>query len=333
MPTPPGPRSRIPFRYLRTVQRDPIPFFTRLVREYGDASQFHVGRSRSSFSIIRNSFARVRHRRTGCWCSRRNQIRTGPAEYPAIVSHRTPSDWEDLARREPYFPVLTDEGAREEAFLESGEADIALLLPAVASILGREVPLTSVLDFGCGAGRLTIPLARRAVHVVACDIAPSVLEHARKNVREAGLSNVTFVETRELAWRFDFICSLLVFQHIRPVDGYKLIRGLLRLLSPGGVAALQLTLEPSGGGLRRLARMRHKRGMRRVLPHRMQMPVWMQMNAYDERVVIRDVAAAGASPIGRFPTSDSDSVLVIGKDSALNSHAQTRVSVPHYGAK
>jgi cytochrome P450 len=43
MPTPPGPRSRIPFRYLRTLQRDPIPFFTRLATEYGDASQFRVG--------------------------------------------------------------------------------------------------------------------------------------------------------------------------------------------------------------------------------------------------------------------------------------------------
>jgi cytochrome P450 len=43
MSTPPGPRSRIPFRYLRTLQRDPIPFFTRLANDYGDASQFHVG--------------------------------------------------------------------------------------------------------------------------------------------------------------------------------------------------------------------------------------------------------------------------------------------------
>jgi len=230
------------------------------------------------------------------------------------VSHRTPSEWEELARREPYFPVLTDEGVRDDAFLETGEADIALLLPAIAAMLGRDVPLTSVLDFGCGAGRLTIPLARRAVRVVGCDIAPSVLEHARKNAEEAGLSNVTFVETGELTGQFDFVCSLLVFQHIRPIDGYKLIRTLLRLLSPGGIAVLQLTLEPSGGGLRRLARMRAKRdGVRRILPHRIQMPSWMQTNAYDERVVIRDVAAAGASVVGRFTTSDAASVPVIEK--------------------
>jgi cyclopropane fatty-acyl-phospholipid synthase-like methyltransferase len=223
------------------------------------------------------------------------------------VNHRNASDWEELARREPYFPVLTDEGVRDEAFFETGEADIALLLPAVASLLGRDVPLTSVLDFGCGAGRLTIPLARRAVGVVGADIAPSVLEHARKNAREAGLNNVTFVETRELRGQFDFVCSLLVFQHIRPAEGYKLIRALLRLLNPGGVAVLQLTMEPSGGGLQRLARMRLKRdGVHRVLPHRIQMPSWMQMNAYDERVVVRDAAAAGAVLIGRL-----GSVLVI----------------------
>jgi SAM-dependent methyltransferase len=228
------------------------------------------------------------------------------------VTHRTPSDWEDLARREPYFPVLTDEGVRDDAFLETGEADIALLLPAIAALLGRDVPLTSVLDFGCGAGRLTIPLARRAMEVVGADIAPSVLEHARKNALNAGLNNVTFVETYELRWQFDFICSLLVFQHIRPAEGYILIRALLRLLSPGGVAVLQLTLEPSGGGLQRLARMRFGRaGVHRTLPHRMQMPSWMQVNAYDERVVLRDIAAANASLIGRFATSDAGTVLVI----------------------
>ena len=228
------------------------------------------------------------------------------------MTHRTPSDWEELARREPYFPVFTDEGVRDDAFLETGEADVALLLPAIAAILGRDVPLASVLDFGCGAGRLTIPLARRAVRVIACDIAPSMFEHARKNVCEAGLSNVAFVETRALAGRFDFICSLLVFQHIRAAEGYEIIRALLDLLSPGGVAALQLTLEPSGGGLRRLARMRFGR-VHRVLPHRMRMPAWMHANAYDERVVLRNIADANASLIGRFATGDAGSVLVIEK--------------------
>ena len=41
---PAGPREILPFRFLRVMQRDPIPFFTRLAREYGDAVQFKVGR-------------------------------------------------------------------------------------------------------------------------------------------------------------------------------------------------------------------------------------------------------------------------------------------------
>ncbi len=229
------------------------------------------------------------------------------------MKDRTAGEWEELARREPYFPVLTDEGVRDVDFLKTGEEDIVILLGAIASILGRDPPLAAVLDFGCGAGRLTLPLARRATQVVACDIAPTILEHARQNAHEAGLHNVTFIETGELAGlpdgQFDFVCSLLTLQHIPPAEGYRLIRTLLRVLAPGGVAALQLTLEPPGGRLQRLARMLHKsRYVHRVMPHDIRRPSWMQVNAYDERVMNRVIAEAGASLIGRFSTRDGDRV-------------------------
>jgi cytochrome P450 len=42
-PIPAGPRSIVPGRFLRLMQRDPIPFFTRISRDYGDAVQFSVG--------------------------------------------------------------------------------------------------------------------------------------------------------------------------------------------------------------------------------------------------------------------------------------------------
>ena len=40
---PPGPRSLVPGRFLRPLQRNPIPFLTALARDYGDAVQFAVG--------------------------------------------------------------------------------------------------------------------------------------------------------------------------------------------------------------------------------------------------------------------------------------------------
>ncbi|HEX7679846.1 MAG TPA: class I SAM-dependent methyltransferase [Thermoanaerobaculia bacterium] len=231
------------------------------------------------------------------------------------MKDRNAGDWEELAQREPYFPVLTDEGVRDVDFLKTGEEDIVVLLAAIVSILGRDPPLVSALDFGCGAGRLTLPLARRATRVVACDIAPTILQHASRNAHEAGLNNVTVIETSELAGlpdaQFDFVCSLLTFQHIPPAEGYGLMRTLLRLLAPGGVAALQLTLEPPGGGLQRLARMLHaSRFVHGVIRHNIRRPSWMQVNAYDERVVNRIIAESGASLIGRFSTADGTVLMI-----------------------
>jgi cytochrome P450 len=40
---PTGPRSLFPGRFLRVMQRDPIPFLNGLAREYGDAVSFRIG--------------------------------------------------------------------------------------------------------------------------------------------------------------------------------------------------------------------------------------------------------------------------------------------------
>lgn len=42
-PIPAGPRSLFPGRFLRVMQRDPIPFFNGLARQYGDAVSFRIG--------------------------------------------------------------------------------------------------------------------------------------------------------------------------------------------------------------------------------------------------------------------------------------------------
>ena len=62
-----------------------------------------------------------------------------------LVKDRNAEDWEELARREPYFAVLTHDdllGVQSSdvattAFFETGEDDIASLLATIASVRGR----------------------------------------------------------------------------------------------------------------------------------------------------------------------------------------------------
>lgn len=204
--------------------------------------------------------------------------------------------WEDLARQEPYFPVLASDGAAtgSEAFFQTGEEDVGALLGALSTLLSRGVRLGSVLDFGCGTGRLTLPLARRAGHVVACDVAPTMLVHARENAERAGLHNISFQPFDGVVAGFDFICSLLVFQYIPPAEGQPLLRRLAVLLRPGGVAAVQVPLQ-TPMNLQRYARFsRRPRTSERA---------FTQVHAYAERLVVDAVESGGASMVARLDSA------------------------------
>ena len=240
----------------------------------------------------------------------------------AALTQRDARDWEELALREPYFRVLTNDhsvdvagsASATAAFFATGETDISMLLAALAALQGRPLRLTRVLDFGCGAGRLTLPLARRSGSVVGCDIAPTILAHARLNALEAGVSNATFLTVPELgrlsAGEFDFICSLLVFQHIAPSLGYDLLRTLTRLLARGGVGAIQVkfrspvdVLRQRAGQMRdRSSRVFHaRRGVARSLRRLSS----LRADEYDEQTVREVIEAAGARLVAQFPTDQS----------------------------
>ncbi|MEG2286065.1 MAG: methyltransferase domain-containing protein [Eubacterium sp.] len=63
-----------------------------------------------------------------------------------------------------------------------------------ALIISRE---DTVLDVGCGPGRLAVPVAKMAKSVTGLDVAPEMLAHCLKNAEDAGVNNL---ETRLLNW-------------------------------------------------------------------------------------------------------------------------------------
>src|SRR5215204_1073046 len=102
--------------------------------------------------------------------------------------------WERYGRLDPYFGVLNKEPYKSEnldasaleKFFRSGEEDVRSFLKVAQEHFDSGFQPTRALDFGCGVGRLTIPLAGVCSRVVGVDVAPSMLEEAQKNLRNKG---------------------------------------------------------------------------------------------------------------------------------------------------
>lgn len=162
-------------------------------------------------------------------------------------------DWEKLGATDPYWAVLTDENFHRAAltpeniaqFFASGEQDVARVFAAVETCIAPDFKPPRALDFGCGVGRLVIPMAKRCAQVVGVDVSTAMLGEARQNADRAGVTNVNFVqgddELSRVRGRFDFVHSYIVLQHIPVARGEAITRALVGLLEPGGVGALHYT--------------------------------------------------------------------------------------------
>lgn len=164
-------------------------------------------------------------------------------------------DWESLGTTDPYWAVVTDDSYRARnltpeniaRFFATGERDIANVFAAVGQHVVAGFAPSRALDFGCGVGRLVLPLARRCAEVIGVDVSEAMLTEARRNAQRCGLSNVAFARTDDalsgVAGSFDFVHSYIVLQHIPVRRGEKITRRLIQLLAPGGVGALHYTYD------------------------------------------------------------------------------------------
>lgn len=59
------------------------------------------------------------------------------------------------------------------------------------------LPTDTVLDVGCGPGRITVPMSRRAAKVTAIDTSERMLDYCRRNVQ---LANAKNVDIRHVDW-------------------------------------------------------------------------------------------------------------------------------------
>lgn len=119
-----------------------------------------------------------------------------------------------------------------------------------ADFVERFGPRT-VLDAGCGTGRVAIELVRRGVHAVGVDLDPEMLATARRNAphvewHEADLATLDLRDERGERRRFDLVVAagnVMIF--LRPGTEPTVVARLADHLQPGGRLVAGFQLGPS----------------------------------------------------------------------------------------
>jgi SAM-dependent methyltransferase len=153
--------------------------------------------------------------------------------------------WEFLGQERPHYSVLTSPSflpdalqENEVAFWASGEKHADVLIRILARCGVLSIDSLTCIDFGCGVGRVTAPLANRFAAVHPYDISAPHLEIAKSRTRKAN-----FHLLRELPVKLvpaDVFYSSIVLQHNPPPIIAMLIKNALACLKPGGIAVFQV---------------------------------------------------------------------------------------------
>ena len=172
--------------------------------------------------------------------------------------------WEKFGECDPYYAVVTsaefrasnlDEAAKE-AFFELGRKHFEEIWTEFEAIAGPDFRPKKAVDYGCGVGRVLLPLAGCCGLAVGVDISRPMLDEAARNAAALGLQNVKFQDVVQFLSdeqeTYDLVHTFIVIQHIPPATGYGIIERLVGRLSPGGVGMLHVTFKNSAPFLARM---------------------------------------------------------------------------------
>jgi len=239
-----------------------------------------------------------------------------------MLTANSDTAWKIFGKTDPYYAVCTldrfraghlDDEARRQ-FFRSGEMHIERVLKVIRESLDPGFQPVRALDFGCGVGRVTIPLARLCSEVVGVDVSSAMLTEAAENCRRQGIDNVNLVRSdnrlSEVSGRFDFIHSFIVFQHLPVWKGMRLARIMIDLLTENGMGALHFTHARRASRARKAVHwLRAHVPLANNLANVVQGRPWpkpmMQMNSYSVNALCEMLQASGCNPVHlRFTDHD-----------------------------
>jgi len=165
--------------------------------------------------------------------------------------------WSAYGEEQTYWSVLTAGKNRDDAldaaaladFYASGFHTYGEIAPLLARNGIAAGQIASVLDFGCGVGRLAAPFAQHFGHYIGVDISPGHLRLARERAAASGLDDVEFLTAAEFLRSdiaSDLYYSVIVLQHNPPPIMREMLRAGLQRVRPGGYALFQIPAAISG---------------------------------------------------------------------------------------
>ncbi|MBV8545427.1 MAG: class I SAM-dependent methyltransferase, partial [Acidobacteria bacterium] len=217
--------------------------------------------------------------------------------------------WEAFAAREPFFAVFTDPKFRsanrtanhEREFFDSGELLVDAIFHTIRKRLASDFAPESVLEYGCGPGRLAIPFARRSGSVTAVDRSPAMLAVARREAAKQNAGNIHFTTAADFdvtSRKFDLVNSYLLFQRLPPYRGLALFRELLGRIGSGGIGVFHFLYRGTASPVVRMTRGIRERtsivnGITNIARHKPFGEPFIPSHAYDLDEVFRILVESG----------------------------------------
>jgi SAM-dependent methyltransferase len=161
-------------------------------------------------------------------------------------------NWDEFGKTDPLWAILTfpdRKGGKwdPEEFFASGRREIAAVMDK-AQAFGLPARREAALDFGCGVGRLTQALCSWFDRCCGVDIAPSMIELARRYNAHGGRCEYVLNASSDLQMfpggAFDLVYSKIVLQHMEPRYSTSYIGEFVRVLRPGGLVVFQIPERP-----------------------------------------------------------------------------------------
>lgn len=146
-------------------------------------------------------------------------------------------NWDQAARDNAQYSVVTIPGQSVEEFFASGEAEVEWVLNRLDT-MGVESGRELALDFGCGLGRLSVALAKHYNHVVGLDVSGEMIARAKQ------ASGVRYVRADTLeglsARSYDLVYTNITLQHMPGWLQQQYVTDFYRLVRANGVVVFEL---------------------------------------------------------------------------------------------